>query len=205
MTIEPPIVESPITEPSTPEPPIQILTIKTTDGDLFAGQYINTSKQYGRDVHTLIVEGIERWVPVNNCVWWAIGESSTMEARRKIREEMKEQAKQCLLEERARRLQETETVEEVVEQEIVPPMPTISIEKQVELRDQVRDPHNSNLQGSLRSIAGHQRQLTEKNIAVPNNQIIQPGEAPEPVRKKDPPAGRASRSMTRVADDQGEV
>lgn len=195
----------PETLPETPPetPPVSIITIKINDGEIFSGEFIETRKLYGRDVHVLYVDDLIRWVPVNNCTWWAIGETSAIEARKIKRAEMKEQARQLFLE---MQKQEEASQEETEE---TPTKQTISVEEQVRLRDKVRDQKNTVLGQVVRGIAEHQRSLPEKKgpekkgPQVPDNRIIQPGEELEssiPAQKTP-----ARSSISRLNDDTEDI
>jgi hypothetical protein len=194
-------------QPDTPQetPSVSIITIKINDGEIFAGEFVETRKLYGRDVHVLYVDDLIRWVPVNNCTWWAIGETSAVEARKLKRAEMKEQARQLLLEVQKQTeevSQEKETEETLIKQ-------TISIEEQVRLRDKVRDQKNAGLGQVVRGIAEHQRSFFEKKgpekkgPQIPDNRIIQPGEELEssiPAQKTS-----ARSSISRLNDDAEDI
>lgn len=180
-----------------------ILSIKTISGEVFAGDFIETCKEHGRDVHVLNVDGLVRYVPVSQCEWWAKGEESALEVRRRIREEMKQEAT-ALLEERLQQ-QQVQTDEqydqEVHEEE------ALSDQELQALRDRVSDHDNYDVQESLRRVATHQRSLSERS--VPDTRIIQPGEEEEEFRRQqqsDEQARRPSkRSIARLPDDTPEV
>lgn len=186
-------------ETSSETPPISIITIKINNGEIFSGEFIETRKLYGRDVHVLYVDDLVRWVPVNNCTWWAIGETSAIEARKIKRAEMKEQARQLFLE---MQKQEESSQEEEIEE--TPTKQTISVEEQIRLRDKVRDQKNTALGQVVRGIAEHQRSLPEKKgPQVPDNRIIQPGEE----LKSSIPAQKtpARSSISRLNDDTEDI
>lgn len=166
-----------------------ILTIKTVNGDLFAGEFIETRKEYGRDTHILVVDGIAHHVPLMQCSWWAFGKESTIEVRRKVHEEMKEQARKILM----------EYYKEQVEEEVVP-TEDIGIESDVgDLIQSVRQRGNSTISGALSRIARHQRIIAEPEPI--NDRIIQPGEEDSvPIQRR-----RSRSSLSRLPDDSPEV
>jgi short subunit dehydrogenase-like uncharacterized protein len=152
------------------------------------------------------VDDLLRWVPVNNCTWWAIGETSAIEARKIKRAEMREQARQILLEVKKQKEEGFQEEEEVSKEDKIEETPkqTISVEEQVRLRDKIRDPKNVGLSQIVRGIAEHQRSLPEKKGSqVLDNRIIQPGEESESSTPTQKTPVRSS--ISRLNDDPEDV
>lgn len=171
----------------------QILSIRMLDGELFDGEFVETKKVHGRDVHILIVNGLERFVPVNQCSWWSLGERSAAEVQRELQAQMRAEARAILEEKMA--------AEEEVYEEEAPVETGYSPEQLEDLRRRVVDKSDPKIQGALHRIADHQRSFFDK--APPDTRIIQPGEESEqPKRVQQPPAHS---SIARLPDDAPEV
>lgn len=174
----------------------QILSIRMLDGELFEGEFVETKKLHGRDVHVLFVNGLQRFVPVNQCSWWSLGETGAIEVQKQIRAEMREQARQILEE----RMAASTTEAEEDEYNELAVSEDCDEEQLEDLRRRVADKENIAVQGALHRIADHQRSLFEQ---APDTRIIQPGEEAEQPRHVPQPPARSS--IARLPDDTPEV
>lgn len=170
----------------------EILSIKTLDGEVFAGDFVETKKLYGRDVHVLDVNGLRRYVPVNQCAWWSLGDKSATEVQFEIRQQMKEEAA-AVLEEHLNGSQEQEVEEQQPTQ--------YSDEEVANLHAKVTDRGNISIQEALQRIATHQRKIPEQQ--APDTRIIQPGE--EEMQQERVQSPQVRTSIARLPDDTPEV
>lgn len=143
----------------------KIISIKTVCGDLLSGVYCGTSKVHGRDTHSFSLDGLQYYVPVIQCDWWALGEKSSKEVDIENGLKMKQQAKEVLME----HLQSASQAEKEDASE-----QSSQLENQEKLRsllETVRDEKRTSLQESIRNIANHQQLHAN---STPETEIIQP-------------------------------
>lgn len=177
----------------------QILSLKTNDGELISGKFVQTKKEHGRDIHILIVDDIERHVPVMQCMWWAFGEKSVQEVEEERHRLMKEYAKKLIrqhapapVEYKDEEYYDDEYDDEEIE------LTEEQLEDIARGRKAAKDLNNSQVQELIRNLARHQRGLARGTL---NDRIIQPGEEFQPKRKR----RHVAPSIQRLPDDTPEV